>query len=78
MIDKQVTPFDQAKTQIVQTAATKAFQGWLHDQASQVQVDPSFGRYDGEQLQVVRISSTDPSATEAAPSSPVNAAPSTP
>jgi hypothetical protein len=43
-----------------------------------VQVDPSFGRYDGEQLQVVRISSTDPNATEAAPSSPVNAAPSTP
>jgi foldase protein PrsA len=78
MIDKQVTPYDQAKAQILQSAATQEFQGWLSQQAAQVQVDPSFGRYDAQQLQVVRITSTDPSATQAAPSSPVNAAPSTP
>jgi hypothetical protein len=41
------------------------FTAWLHDQAAtgQIDVNPSFGRFDPESLQVVRITSTDPSAT---------------
>jgi parvulin-like peptidyl-prolyl isomerase len=78
MIGKDVTPYEQAKAQILQTATTQEFQGWMQDQASTVQVDPSFGRYDAQQLLVVRITSTDPSATgsPAAPVTPVNATPS--
>ena len=71
MIEKQVTPFADAREQILQTASAEEFQGWMRDQASQVTVDPSFGRYDPEQLLVVRITSTDPSASEpATPSAP--------
>ena len=52
-----------------------AFQTWMQDQAASIEVDPSFGRYDSEQLLVVRITSTDPSATSPAASQPVNATP---
>ena len=78
MIDKQVTPYAQARAQILQTASDQEFQGWMRDQASQITVDPSFGRYDAQQLLVVRITSTDPSATEPVPTAsvPVNATPS--
>jgi parvulin-like peptidyl-prolyl isomerase len=77
MIDEQVTPFSQARDRILQSASDQEFQGWMRDYASQVTVDPSFGRYDVQQLIVVRITSTDPSATESTPtpSEPVNATP---
>src|SRR6478736_5288708 len=64
MIDKQVTPFAQARDKIVSQASTKAFQDWVQSQAGEIQVDPSFGRFDPTTLQVERISSTDPSATQ--------------
>jgi foldase protein PrsA len=78
MIDKQVTPFAQARDKIVSQASTKAFQDWVQSQAGQIQVDPSFGRFDPTTLQVERISSTDPSATQPPPSGAVNGAPATP
>jgi parvulin-like peptidyl-prolyl isomerase len=77
MIDKQVTPFDQARDKLLQSASTKAFQDWVQTQVDQIQVDPSFGRFDPTTLQVERISSTDPSATQAPPSGAVNGAPAT-
>jgi parvulin-like peptidyl-prolyl isomerase len=73
MIGTDVTSYAKARAEILQTASTKEFQGWLRDQASQVTVDPSFGRYDTQQLLVVRITSTDPSATLPPASTPVNA-----
>lgn len=78
MIGTDVTPYAQARDQILQSASATEFQGWMRDQASQVEVDPSFGRYDTQQLFVVRITSTDPSATQspASASLPVNATPS--
>ena len=76
MIGKDVTPFEKARDQILQSASAQEFQTWMQDQAASVEVDPSFGRYDGEQLLVVRITSTDPSATSPAASQPVNATPS--
>jgi len=76
MIGTDVTPYAQARAKVLQTASTNEFEGWLRDQASQVVVDPSFGRYDTQQLLVVRIASTDPSATLPAANTPVNATPS--
>jgi parvulin-like peptidyl-prolyl isomerase len=78
MIDKQVTPFDQARDKIVSQASTKAFQDWVQSQAGEIQVDPSFGRFDPATLQVQRITSTDPSATQPPPSGAVNGASATP
>jgi parvulin-like peptidyl-prolyl isomerase len=78
MIDKQVTPFAQARDKILQQASTKAFQDWVQTQVGEINVDPSFGRFDPTTLQVQRITSTDPSATQPAPSGAVNGAPATP
>jgi SurA-like protein len=42
-----------------------AFAAWVRqqDQAGRIDVNPSFGRYDSTSLGIVRITSTDPSAT---------------
>ena len=77
MIDKKVTPFAQARNKLLQSASTQVFQTWMQGQTDQIQVDPSFGRFDPQTLQVVRISSTDPSATQPPPSGAVNGAPAT-
>ena len=61
LVDKQITPFAQVQKQ----AEANAFRDWVlqQDQAGAIDVDPSFGRFDPSTLQVVRITSTDPSAT---------------
>jgi len=68
MVDKQVTPYAKARPQLLQDAEVTAFGDWLRAQvdAGQVDVNPSFGRYDRGGLQVVRITSTDPSETPSA------------
>jgi parvulin-like peptidyl-prolyl isomerase len=79
-IDEQVTPFAQARDQILQGAQVEVFGDWVREQnaAGQIDVDPSFGRFDDEQLLVVRIDSTDPSATASPSTEPVNGVPSSP
>jgi len=79
-IDEQVTPYDQARDQILQGAQVDAFGAWVREQnaAGQIVVDPSFGRFDDQQLQVVRITSTDPSATASPSADAVNGVPSSP
>jgi len=72
LVDKQVIPFAQAREQLVtQQERSDAFTSWVQQQlqAGQVDVNPSFGRFDPTTLQVVRITSTDPSATSSAPAS---------
>ena len=68
MVTKQVTPYAKARPQLLQDAEVTAFGDWLRSQvdAGQVDVNPSFGRYDRSALQVVRITSTDPSETPSA------------
>jgi parvulin-like peptidyl-prolyl isomerase len=64
--DETVTPFDQVRGQLVtQQEQADAFTAWIHQQVDtgQIDVNPSFGRLDTDTLQVVRITSTDPSAT---------------
>ena len=74
MIDQQVTPFKKAREKILQNAQTEEFDTWVRQQnaAGQIIVDPSFGRFDDQQLIVVRITSTDPSATQVPPTDAVN------
>jgi hypothetical protein len=65
LVDKQITPFAQVRDQALKQAEANAFSDWVlqQDQAGAIDVDPSFGRFDPSTLQVVRITSTDPSAT---------------
>ncbi len=72
-IDQTVAPYDQAREQILSAAQNQQFGLWIGEQdvAGRIEVDPSFGRFDDQQLAVVRITSTDPSAT-ATPSGAVN------
>jgi parvulin-like peptidyl-prolyl isomerase len=75
-ISEEVTPFAQAKATILKGAQQDEFGAWMREQAADgVDVDPSFGRFDGQQLVVVRVASTDPSAT-VTPSGAVNGVPS--
>jgi parvulin-like peptidyl-prolyl isomerase len=73
LLDKQVTPFDEAKAQLVQSDAGQIFNDWLIKQAEEqvVEVNPKYGRYDIPTLTVVAITSTDPSASGAATPSAV-------
>jgi parvulin-like peptidyl-prolyl isomerase len=64
LVDKQVTPFDEAKTQLVEGEQGTLFNAWMRDQAetSGVEVNPKWGRFELETLTVVPVNSTDPSA----------------
>jgi peptidyl-prolyl cis-trans isomerase C len=79
-IDEQVTPYAQARDQILQGAQVDEFGAWMRAQNAdgQITVDPSFGRFDEKQLQVVRIASTDPSATSSPSVDAVNGVPASP
>jgi parvulin-like peptidyl-prolyl isomerase len=76
LVDKQITPFAQVRDQALKQAQANAFSDWVRqqDQAGAIDVDPSFGRFDPTTLQVVRITSTDPSATV----SPASGSPTSP
>lgn len=65
MVTKQVTPFSQAKDQIVQSQMGPMYADWVRQQnaAGAIAVNPSFGTWDDQLLTVQRIASTDPSAT---------------
>jgi parvulin-like peptidyl-prolyl isomerase len=66
LVAKDVKPFDEVAGDLTsQQDRTTAFGAWVReqDQGGQIDVNPSFGRFDPTTLQVVRIASTDPSAT---------------
>jgi parvulin-like peptidyl-prolyl isomerase len=76
-IGETVQPYDEVKDQLLQSAEQQEFVVWMGEQAEgdqAVVVDPSFGRFDAEQLSVVRITSTDPSASSPPPTGAANAA----
>jgi peptidyl-prolyl cis-trans isomerase C len=80
LVDEQVTPFEEVRGQLVsQQEQLDAFTAWVREQLAtgQIDVNPSFGRFDPDSLQVVRITSTDPSASpSSAPSSVPSSIPS--
>jgi peptidyl-prolyl cis-trans isomerase C len=65
LVDEQVTPFEQAKTQLAEGGQGAVFDTWIRDQveAQGVEVNPRYGRFDPETLTVVAIESTDASAS---------------
>ena len=74
MVKKDVQSFEDVKTQLLQsdTAAT-VFNDWLTEQVSggAVDINPKYGRFDEETMQVLRISSTSTdTATPSAPAGP--------
>ena len=72
LVSKDVTPFEEAKAQLLQTQASTVFSDWLRTQFDEgnLEVNPKYGRFDEETLTVVAIDSTDPSATASATASP--------
>jgi foldase protein PrsA len=74
-IGEDVQSFAKVKNQLLQQAEQDQFGGWMREQTAgdAVTVDPSFGRFDPQQLAVVRITSTDPSATPPTPTAAANA-----
>jgi parvulin-like peptidyl-prolyl isomerase len=66
LVDKQVTPFDEARAQLAEGEQATVFSAWMRDQIETqgVEVNPKYGRWDLETLSVVAIDSTDPSASE--------------
>jgi parvulin-like peptidyl-prolyl isomerase len=65
LVDKQVIPFDQARDKILEKEASTEFPAWVRDRLTQggIELDPRYGRFDIDNLEVVPIRSTDPSAT---------------
>jgi len=78
LVAKDVKPFDEVEGDLTsQQERTDAFGAWIREQdrAGQIDVNPSFGRFDQTTLRVVRITSTDPSATASASPSSVASPP---
>lgn len=65
LVDKRVTPFDEAAAQLSQGEQGTVFNAWMRDQIETqgVDVNPKYGRWDDETLTVVAVNSTDPSAS---------------
>ena len=70
LVDKEVTPFAEAKAGLVEPLADREFQGWLKDRAEQlgVEVNPRFGRFAPDTFSVEPARSTDPEGDAASPS----------
>jgi parvulin-like peptidyl-prolyl isomerase len=80
MVTKTVTPFKDAKPQLIEGQSLVIFNDWVRAQLKEggLEVNPKYGRFDTDTLTVVVNDSTDPSATTApAPGqpTPVNASP---
>ena len=74
MVKKDVQSFEDVKQQLIDSNASTVFNDWLLEQVSggAVDVNPKYGRFDEETMQVLRISSTstDTATPSAAPSGP--------
>lgn len=59
MVDNELTPFVDAKDQLVSDNAGDAFNTWLRDQANgSVDVSPRYGRWDPSTVSVAHVTST--------------------
>ncbi len=69
LVDKQVTPFEQAKAGLLEPVADAQFKGWLKDRAKQlgVEVNPRFGQFEPDTFSVSAVRSTDPQSDTASP-----------
>jgi hypothetical protein len=69
LVDKEVTPFAEAKAGLLEPLADREFQGWLTDRAEElgVEVDPKYGRFDPDTFSITPVRSTDPEGEPASP-----------
>jgi foldase protein PrsA len=72
LVSKDVTPFEEAKAQLLQAQGPTVFNDWLRTQFDEgnLEVNPKYGQFDDETLTVVAVTSTDPSATATPTASP--------
>lgn len=70
LVDKEITPFEDAKASLLEPLADDEFRSWLEDRADvlDVQVDPRFGRFHPSTFSVIPSRSTDPDDGSASPS----------
>jgi hypothetical protein len=61
LVNKEVTPFDEAKAGLVEPVASQEFRGWLRARADAlgVEVNPRYGRFSSDSFSVVPARSTD-------------------
>lgn len=69
LVDKEVTPFAEAKLGLLEPLADDEFKGWLKDRAKQlgVEVNPRYGRFQPDTFSVSAVRSTDPEGDAASP-----------
>ena len=70
LVDKEVTPFEEAKAGLLEPLADREFTGWLSDRAEElgVEVNPRYGRFEPRTFSVTSVRSTDPEGDAASPS----------
>lgn len=70
LVDKDVTPFEEAKPQLLEPLADRQFQAWLEDRAADlgVEVNPRYGRFVPRTFSVSAVRSTDPEGDAVSPS----------
>ena len=70
LVDKEVTPFAEAKAGLLEPLADREFTGWLTDRAEElgVEVNPQYGRFEPDTFSVATVRSTDPEGEPASPS----------
>ena len=81
LVSKDVQPFDDVKSSLVQQQGTQAFDTWLSDAqaAATIDVNPRYGRFNPDTGAVDAITSTATgSASPSGSASPVDAAPASP
>jgi hypothetical protein len=70
LVDKQVRPFDEVKSDLLEPVADGEFKGWLARRATQlgVEVNPRYGHFDPNTFSVSAVRSTDPEGDAGSPS----------
>jgi hypothetical protein len=70
LVDKEITPYAEAKAGLLEPLADREFSGWLTDRAEElgVEVNPRYGRFEPETFSVATVRSTDPEGDAASPS----------
>ena len=70
LVEKQVTPYSEAKAGLLEPLADREFQGWLSDRAEElgVEVNPKYGRFEPDSFSLAAVRSTDPEGEPTSPS----------
>jgi hypothetical protein len=69
LVDKEITPFEQVKADLLEPLADQAFLSWLEDRVVDlgVEVNPRYGRFSAATFSVEPVRSTDPEGDAASP-----------